>query len=270
MSLVLSVAPGAVAYLLNDAINWIPISVIGLIVGALTLLAARMPSPFCEYVLSFCLVASCVLFTAAFTGHPWQIDSDMLFFAVLAVISPFRTLGALLFGAALIAVHHLSLSFLLPSLVYPVGTGLGNLNRTILHALIVAVETVVLFFATKQRLAADLDAQAQRQTAEANALSAQEATRVSREKQESVENVMRLLEAKLNELAQGDLTAQIDEDLPDGYEDLRRGYNETLRILSETMTNVAETSQSILHGASEITQASDDLSNRTENHLGCG
>ncbi|RKE93533.1 methyl-accepting chemotaxis protein [Sulfitobacter guttiformis] len=265
LSVFLTGAPAASAYFLNDAVNWLPIAVMSLLTGALTLLAPRLTTPTSEYLLSFCFVAHCVLLTVAFQGHPWQIDTHMLFFAILAIISTLGSPGALLFGAALIAVHHLSFSFLLPSLIYPTGADFGNLSRTVFHALIVIVETGMLLFTMNKRLAADRDVQFQRETAEANAQSAQEAQRIASESQISVESVMRVLAKHLNELANGDLTAEINEDLPDGYENIRTDFNETLGKLSKIMSDVVQTSASIQNGATEISQASDDLSNRTEN-----
>lgn len=257
--------PGASAYYFNDAVNWVPIAVVSLIIGALTLLAPRLNSPTREYLLSFSLVAHCILLTTAFQGHQWQIDTHMTFFAILAVISTLGKPGPLLFGAALIAVYHFSFSFLLPSLIYPTGTGVGNSSRTIFHAAIVIVETGVLFFSMNKKLAADRNAQLQRESAEENAQAAQEAQRQASEKQKSVEAVMLILEKHLNELADGNLTAKIGNDLPEGYEKLRVDFNKTIQTLSQTMSSVVEASSRIQQGASEISHASDDLSNRTEN-----
>src|SRR5262249_12291414 len=47
----------------------------------------------------------------------------------------------LLVAAGLIAIHHLSLNFVLPSAVYPGGT---DVLRVIVHALIVVIETTML------------------------------------------------------------------------------------------------------------------------------
>lgn len=49
----------------------------------------------------------------------------------------------ILFGAAATAVHHLALNFILPTAVFPGG---GNLERVVLHAVIVVLETGVLIW----------------------------------------------------------------------------------------------------------------------------
>ena len=59
-----------------------------------------------------------------------------------------------------IAVHHLSLGLLLPSLVYPSADLLGNLARTVMHALIVLAEAGVLLLAmlARKRTEAEIEA----------------------------------------------------------------------------------------------------------------
>ncbi|NBE07578.1 methyl-accepting chemotaxis protein [Paragemmobacter ruber] len=110
------------------------------------------------------LVGQCALFTAAFAGHAWQLDTHMVFFAVLAVIATMGSIPALIFGVGVIAVHHLSLGLLLPSLVYPSADLLGNLARTVLHAVIVLGEAAVLLLAilARKRSAAEIEAGRQR------------------------------------------------------------------------------------------------------------
>lgn len=90
------------------------------------------------------LIGQAIALTAAFQGHPWQIDTHMLFFALLACLILLRSIPALLMATAITAVHHLSLSVLTPALIYPGGDILDNIGRTVLHAVIVVVETAVL------------------------------------------------------------------------------------------------------------------------------
>lgn len=67
------------------------------------------------------LTGQAVALNGAFQGHPWQIDSHMLYFAFLA-----------------------SLSVLMPSLIYPAGGVWDNIGRTSFHAAIVVLETAAL------------------------------------------------------------------------------------------------------------------------------
>ena len=72
------------------------------------------------------------------------------------------------------------------------------------------------------------------------------------------------LSNRLARLSQGDLSVQIHEDFPEGYEQLRQDFNGTVSTLSGIVEQVVQTSSSIRSGADEISQASEDLSHRTE------
>lgn len=76
--------------------------------------------------------------------------------------------------------------------------------------------------------------------------------------------VVETLNQRLSALSDGDLTGQITETFPEGYEQLRLDFNQTLETLNGTVVQVIEASESIRSGANEISQASDDLSHRTE------
>ncbi|MEM7519776.1 MAG: methyl-accepting chemotaxis protein, partial [Pseudomonadota bacterium] len=68
----------------------------------------------------------------------------------------------------------------------------------------------------------------------------------------------------LKQLADGDLTASLDEKFMAEYEPLRLNFNSAVKSLEETIGRVNENASSIRSEASEITSAADDLSRRTE------
>ncbi|MFS4583403.1 methyl-accepting chemotaxis protein [Phaeobacter sp. C3_T13_0] len=68
----------------------------------------------------------------------------------------------------------------------------------------------------------------------------------------------------LARLAQGDLSARINEELTEGYAQLQSDFNLTAETLSTTVVDMVDVASSIRNGADEISQASDDLSRRTE------
>ncbi|MEX0280914.1 MAG: methyl-accepting chemotaxis protein [Arenibacterium sp.] len=90
------------------------------------------------------LIGQAIAFTAAFQGHGWQIDSHMLFFALLACLIVLRSIAAILMATVITAVHHLSLSIFMPALVFPGTVLIENLGRTAMHAVILLMETAVL------------------------------------------------------------------------------------------------------------------------------
>lgn len=104
------------------------------------------------------LIGQAIAMTTAFTGHPWQLDSHMLFFALLACTMALNYWPAVALGTALVAIHHLSLTFVLPALVFPDAGLLANLQRVAFHAVILLVEAGALMMALLKR--AQLDAAA--------------------------------------------------------------------------------------------------------------
>ncbi len=72
------------------------------------------------------------------------------------------------------------------------------------------------------------------------------------------------LAAGLERLAAGSLTFRLNETFPPHYEKLRADFNRAMDTLQDTMREVAANATAVRSGAGEISQASDDLSRRTE------
>jgi methyl-accepting chemotaxis protein len=91
--------------------------------------------------------AAMMAFPAALTflmsGHAWQIDMHMTFFAALAAVTVLVDWRALLAAAATAAVHHLALNFALPAAVFPDG---GDVWRVVFHAVVVVAQTALLIW----------------------------------------------------------------------------------------------------------------------------
>ncbi|ETW13602.1 methyl-accepting chemotaxis-like protein [Roseivivax marinus] len=102
-------------------------------------------------VMALASVGQPIALTAALAGHPWQIDSHMLFFAVLAGLIMLRSVPAVLAATGLVAAHHLLLTLFLPTLVYPSFDLTENLARTAMHAVIVIGETAAVIYAIRRQ-----------------------------------------------------------------------------------------------------------------------
>src|SRR5688500_6789762 len=89
------------------------------------------------------------LFVFLFQGHLWQMDLHMYFFAALASLAVLCDKRPILAAAGVTAVHHLVLNFVAPAWVFSGElTGLGDIPRVLLHALIVIMQTAVLLWLT--------------------------------------------------------------------------------------------------------------------------
>jgi methyl-accepting chemotaxis protein len=111
----------------------------------------------------------------------------------------------------------------------------------------------------KQRLEAETIAQ--RNLTEQERISVQQAQAQTSRAQAQV---VTAIGGGLERLSAGDLTFQLQEAFPPEYEKLRADFNSAMSELQQTMRTVVGRTQGLRAGGQEITQASDDLSKRTE------
>ncbi|MGI3169723.1 methyl-accepting chemotaxis protein [Pseudooceanicola sp. C21-150M6] len=207
------------------------------------------------------LIGQAMAFTAALSGHPWQIDSHMAFFALLAITMALSDARVILVSATVIALHHAFLSLLLPGLIYPSSDLLQNLERTALHGIIVVLEAAVLYLAIGQRVAMD------RQMTEAHlAARAAEARDLERQRlmTEQQQRVVQRLSAAMERLAARDLTTRIEEEFGAENEQLRANFNAAVEELRRTVEIVMTNADLVTHDSGAISAAASDLAHRTE------
>jgi methyl-accepting chemotaxis protein len=131
------------------------------------------------------------------TGHAWQIDMHMYFFAALACLVAYCDYRPIIAGTIAVALHHLALNFILPAAIYPGGTDFG---RVVLHAVILLIEAGVLM-ALGLKLSQLFETTA-RKTAEAEKAHAAEA-RANSERNEAARRAKQDRDAARRELAAG-------------------------------------------------------------------
>ena len=125
--------------------------------SAIGVLHLWRPSVFPRAILGIGLTGQAISLTAALTGHPWQVDAHMTFFALLATLIALMDVPTIVAATLVIAVHHLALTFALPALVYP-SLSLGlNIKRTIFHAVVVLVESGALILTIRRLRALDAE-----------------------------------------------------------------------------------------------------------------
>ncbi|OYQ36002.1 hypothetical protein CHU95_07065 [Niveispirillum lacus] len=137
--------PLTLVSLIRGEIGWVMPLVLSILIAGIGTGAyvTRMARPAMDYLIAVLSIGQVSVVVAASAG-PWQIDSHFLYFAVLAMLTVFCNWRVILVAAGATAVHHLTLSFLLPSLVFP--DGQGSLLRVIVHAAVVIAETGVLLW----------------------------------------------------------------------------------------------------------------------------
>ena len=210
-----------------------------------------------QLVSAMTLVSSVAVLVAALDGHAWQIDMHMAFFAILAILSGWCAWQPVVFGAGLIAVHHLLLNFLASGTVFP--DGQSGLARVVMHAAIVIVQTAVLVWiiinlrralrTSDEQTEAAMKAGAERLLAEQDANAASATGR-----RELVQALMADFQTSV-----GTVLAEVDRNAEKTRETTHSLARET--AAAEQLTaKVASSAQQISSNAVQVASAVDELS----------
>ncbi len=230
-------------------------------------------------IIGVALIASLSLIVGAGAGGTWQVDLHMCYFAELAMLAAYCDRDVVLAGAATTALHHLGLNFLMPALVFPGG---AQLDRVVLHAVVLVVETAALAWLTQRIVtlfassAANLEAAihaaettraAEMQAADQRMLTEALRQQADAERASAAEVLCRVVAAVgagLASLAQGDVSCRLHDAFTAEYEALRANFNEAMGQIEDLVGGIAGSAVAIRSGTEEIRVASDNLSRRTE------
>ncbi len=116
--------------------------------GATAIWFRDRSGPATRIVTSMALAGLIFLMVYALRGTAYQIDMHMYFFASLALIAGWCDWRALLAYAGLVAVHHLMLDIVMPTAVFP--SQHLDLGRVAMHAVIVVLQTGLLFWLVRR------------------------------------------------------------------------------------------------------------------------
>lgn len=203
----------------------------------------------------------------------------MAYFAALAILLSTCDWRVIVASATAVAVHHIALNFLLPTLVYPGG---ANFLRLSVHAAILIVEASVLTwvaFTLEHMFGIVAEetrrSEAARQLAEKRhsaAIQSADAARIAQSSHEADrrrvieedELILARTAEALKLLSEGDLTAGLNGTLPVKAEALRLHLSRTIESLRKVMQAVTAATGNVRTSSDEISAASDDLSRCTE------
>lgn len=215
---------------------------VSVVLAVFACLATRVGGQIGAITIGVALVGQAIIFTAIFAGHPWQIDSHMLFFVVLAVGAVMRSVPVLAVMTLVIAAHHVGFGILLPALIFPSVDLVENIERAAMHAVIVLLEVgfLTLSILSQHRKGAERVA-AQDEATDATAR-ANRAAQKAQELQDEAEAasaaalaVTSMLERNLHAMAARDLRARMDGEVGAEYQQLSSDYNEAVENVSRTL-----------------------------------
>jgi methyl-accepting chemotaxis protein len=146
--------PAVALIALNARNAWLAPAVFLAIVATIATICARtMPNKLpLRSIMAVALTFGPIAFVYAgrgafsgISGHgDWQVDYHMYFFAMFAILVAYVDWRPIVISAALTAVHHLLLDFIMPAGVFPE----EGIDRVLLHALCVVAEVSVLIWIT--------------------------------------------------------------------------------------------------------------------------
>ena len=224
-------------------------------------------------------VAMVSVILAAARGSDYQIDVHMYYFAMLAILAAYCDWQVILAAAAVVAVHHLTLNFIAPALIF---TGGGDFLRVVLHAVILIAEAAALawlahriaglFALSEKNLAEVVEASRAAAALEVEAAAQRQVAETERQAGIDLRTAMAAAQGKvmgaigdgLEKAAGGDLVFRLSQEFPPEFRKLQTDFNAAMETLRLAMVSVAGSSANIRASAAEISAASDDLSRRTE------
>ncbi|MFV3073903.1 methyl-accepting chemotaxis protein [Niveispirillum fermenti] len=239
--------PLALVAAILDQVNWVASVLSALLIAGLGTTAhlLRMPRPGVEYLFAVLAVAQVSVVVAAAAG-PWQIDAHFLYFAVLAMLTAFCNWRVILVAAGVTAVHHLTLSFLLPALVFP--DGQGSLLRVLVHAAVVIMETAVLLWLSWNLERAFVFSERARATAEAAAVE----TERLRAQQQAAAETQRAERMTLRKALADRFVVDV-ESMTRRLDGAVRGLKEEADLLGQTVSSTGDVTSSARIEAEEAT-----------------
>lgn len=196
------------------------------------------------------------LLLAASGGGAWQTDIHMYYFATLAVLAAYCDRNVILAVTLVTAIHHLTLSFIAPSLVFSGGSDLG---RVFLHAGILVIEAASLFWLTGYL--ANLIA------ANAVSLRQAEAARIAIEAAVSGQEAARKEAAQIRHRTMLDLSARFESsigDIVDGVASAATELQATSNAMATTAGETTRQSKTVTGASYEATRNVQAVSAATE------
>ncbi len=246
---------------------YVMLGLISLCAGVAALVTVSQFPRLTKPVLAGVLLLQNMTFTASLNGHPWQIDTHMVYFAVLAVVAIMNDVKVLLGAAGFIAVHHIGMSLTMPKMLYPDMTE-GFLLRTVFHASVVVAETAFLALSIIARQATDAEIARQRDTLGQTSAANKQAEETAQAERRAAAEAMAVLDSHLQQLADQDLSQTIEGELPAEYDQIRQTFKHLVVSLRAVLETATDTSADFRTSSRELSGAADDLAQRTETQSG--
>lgn len=180
----------------------------GIAFAVLGAIAPKLRPNTARILIAQALVGVTITLNAALIGHPLQVDAHMVYFAVLAMTVMMANIPALIAAAATIAVHHVILTLAMPALLYPSFDLMYNIGRTSFHAVVVIMETAVLWYSIHTRIKLNAAMEKKEIEAKASAVQAHDASANAQLEKSRAEKALAAAHAASEEAAEAKNVAE--------------------------------------------------------------
>ncbi len=232
--------------------------------AGLALLSPKLIPKLADYVTTGSVLGQSMLITALFDGHPWQSDTHVMYFALLALLSTMGRIPVLFWACGLSMSHQIVLTLVAPNLLFVSGGLWDDLLRTGFHCGVVVIEGAILCVAIAQRAAAARKIERKSQELE------EETRRVAQSRQEAelahdqANVVISAFRQTLTQLAGRDLTCEIEDEFPEEYDLLREDFNIAIQTLREAFSRADNVSDELAVDAQDLAKAMQSMSVLTD------
>ncbi len=245
-------------YFFNSEYSHVTIQIIlSAVAGAGFVISKKNPALGCDLV-SMALALTPAVLVYVLEGHPWQIDAHMYFFAVLAMVVGFSSYRSVIAAAAAIAIHHLSLNFLLPQALFPTGI---DLSRVIFHAVVVIIESGALLSIIKGLKSSEVSIKLESQRAKEASEYAEQAQKnqevaaiqANKERAEALNDVASKFEQQI-----GLVVAHVQESASK-LNDMASGLTTSIQRTTQQSDNVASASHEASNNVQTVAAATEQM-----------
>lgn len=231
--------------------------------AAAAVLSHRFTPKLADYVKTACVLGQTMLITALFEGHAWQVDTHVLYFAFLALVSTMGRIPVLFWATSLTILHQLALAVVAPSLLFPSAGLVEDLMRSGFHSGVVLIEACILTIAIAQRGADARKIENKSKELETETRFAADARKDAEEAHKEASTVIAALRNTLTQLAGRDLTCQIQNGFPKEYDVLREDFNIAVETLREAFSRADVVADELALDAMELAKAVQGMSQLT-------
>ncbi|WP_323768636.1 methyl-accepting chemotaxis protein [Antarctobacter sp.] len=258
-------APLALGVVWLSGQTFSPVLLFGLPLAAgCAVLAWRLPGMSGDALIATMLITQAILLSVQFAGHPWQTETYVIFFALLAIVSTQRRVRVLIWACVMTSGFLLTAALFWPTQGLAMGDNGAALLRSGLQVALVALEGGVLGVAILQRRNSRAQIKQAASRLEVERRIAADAQAEAEAAQRTSQMVIDGVRVALSRLSGRDMTCSIALPFPASHEIMRQDFNTTVETLRDAFLSSSELAGSLTDDAQVLAQKMMEMSGYSE------